>query len=305
MNISARSCALALGGALLLGCGDDGDELQKTAVTRSERVWVDATRATPRNGTFPGAPQRTLRVLIWTPPVSQATPLLVMAHGFGGLPEKFDAFARAVAASGLVVAAPAFPLTNANAPGGHEAGLDDLTHQPADVSFVLSQLLQAAETAGDSLNGRIVADAIAVFGHSLGGVTVIGLTRKSCCRDTRLRASILASTPLALAATFGSDPIAAGPPTLILHGTADATVDYSVAGQLYGLIQPPRFLVGLTGAGHSEPFEDQSEPAVPARAAAQRATIAFLNAAFRGGAADLDATLAQLAAQGNAVDEEP
>ena len=36
-------------------------------VLRIERVFVDASRATPRNNDFPGAAERTLRTLVWYP----------------------------------------------------------------------------------------------------------------------------------------------------------------------------------------------------------------------------------------------
>ena len=280
------------------GCGGTVQLTESTGVTRSERVWVDPSRSTPRTSAFPGAPTRTLRTLIWQPASANTLPLLVMAHGFGALPEDFDAFAHSVAAAGFVLAAPTFPLTNSNVPGG-QLSLNDLTHQPGDLSFIITQLLQAAATPGDPLQGHIASANVAVLGQSLGGATVIGLTRKNCCRDGRVRASILSSAPL-LAGAFGPDPIsAAGPPTLILQGTADTTVVYVTATQLFDLIDPPRFLVGLKGAEHSDALESQAEPPIPARDAAQRATVAFLDAAFRGASAELDATLAGLAAQGN------
>jgi len=270
-------------------------------VSRSERVWVDAGRTTPRTATYPGAPERTLRTLIWQPTVTKPLPLLLMAHGFGGLPEKFDAFARTVSAAGFVVAAPAFPLTNENTPGGHDSNLRDFLNQPADVSFVLSQLLAANDTPRDPLHGRVRADAVAVLGHSLGGLTTVGLTRKNCCRDSRVAATLLFA-PVALYDSFGADPIDAGPPTLIVQGTADPAVNYTSTVHLYDRIDPPRTLVLLAGADHSQDLESQIEPPVPARAAAQQATIAFLRARFAGARAELDATLAALTVAGNMVE---
>jgi dienelactone hydrolase len=301
----ARLGALLLAGATLTGCGDSdqfaftGASTSPLTVSRTERVWVDGSRVTPRTSKFPGAPDRTLRVLIWQPSRPDPSPLLVMAHGFGGLPEKFDAFARTVAAAGYVVAAPAFPLTNENAPGGHDVGLRDQINQPADVSFVITQLLNAAATAGDPLAARIQPSEIAALGHSLGGATVIGLTRKNCCRDDRVRATVLVAAATFLATALGSDPITAGPPTLVIHGTGDQTVAYESSVDLYSRIAPPRILLGLTGAGHSEAVESQIDPPIAARAAAQRATIAFLNAMFRGAQATLDTVLADLANDGN------
>lgn len=267
-----------------------------------ERVWVDTTRVTPRTGGYAGAPSRSLRVLIWAPAGSQALPLLVMAHGNDGLPEKFDAFARTVAAGGFIVAAPAFPLTNQNAPGSG-AGFLDIVNQPGDVSFVITQLLAAAAQSEDPLQGRIAAHDIALLGHSLGAVTAVAVTRAPCCRDARVAASIIVSVPLPLvSAIHGVGAVAAhGPPALILHGMADRTVEYSNAPLLYDMIDPPRILVGLPDTGHSELLESQTEPAIVARATAQRATLAFLNATFRGEDTDLSQTLAALATAGNEV----
>jgi alpha-beta hydrolase superfamily lysophospholipase len=274
-------------------------------VSRSERVWVDASRQTPRTATYPGAPDRTLRVLIWQLEGAQAAPLLTMAHGFGGLPEKFDAFARTVAANGFVVAAPAFPLTNDDAPGGHDAGFRDFVNQPADLSFLLTELLQASETADDPLRGAINPTQVAVLGHSLGGTTVIGLTRKTCCIDARVSASILVAAAVPLASPFGSDASVTDFPTLIIQGTADQSVSYSTAPAFYEHIDAPRFLLGLTGAGHSEAVESQIDPPIPARDAAQHASIAFLNAVFRNAQMAFDTTLADLAADGNIVQSDP
>lgn len=93
-------------------------------------------------------------------------------------------------------------------------------------------------------------------------------------------------------------------PTLIIQGTADQSVPYATAPAYYDHISPPRFLVGLTGVGHSEAVESQFEPPIPARDAAQRASIAFLNAVFRNAGAAFDATLSDLAAAGNIVRSE-
>jgi pimeloyl-ACP methyl ester carboxylesterase len=294
--------------ALLAGCGGDGEQgavgaASQIAVAVTQRDWTDTTRATPPTSHFPGAPERQLRTLVWLPDVPEPLPLLVLAHGFGGLPLKFDAFARAVATAGFVVAAPAFPLTNENAPGGHDAGLGDVVSQPGDVSFVITQLLAEAATPGTLLADHVRASDVAVLGHSLGGVTAIALTRKSCCRDTRVRAAIFVSAPaLPLTDAFFPglfDPN--GPPTMVMQGTDDATVPYATALALYAALQPPRVLIGLSGTGHSEALESQAEPPIPARRAAQTATVGFLNAILRGDRAALDAALAQLTADGNIV----
>lgn len=306
-RVSNATVALTICG-LLAACGGTVEPNPLAGAMRSERVWVDPSRPTPRTATYDGAPERTLRVLIWQPPARGPTPLLLMAHGFGGLPEKFDAFARTVAAAGFVVAAPAFPLTNQEAPGGHEQGFRDFVNQPADLSFVLTELLRAAGTPGDPLQARIAASQVAVLGHSLGGTTAVALTRKACCRDDRFVASILVAAAVPLVSAFGPDPVAAeGPPTLLIHGTADRSVGYGTSTTFYDHIQPPRYFLGLSGAGHSEALESQTVPAIGPQRAAQQASIAFLNALFRGAHTELDETFAMLAAAGNVtwIETEP
>ena len=154
-------------------------------------------------------------------------------------------------------------------------------------------------------NHRGDATRIAVLGQSLGGVTVIALTRKNCCRDDRVRASILVDALTTFGGSFGSDPITAGPPTLIMHGTADATVAISSSVTLYNSIAPPRFFLGILGAGHSDAVESQADPPIHARDSAERATIAFLNAQFRGDGAGLAQTLSALQAEGDTAMSDP
>ncbi len=248
----------ALGCLTMSACGESMAPSSSAAapgpVTRSEITFVDTSRPTAPNGSFPGAPQRTLRTVLWRPVSLQPLPLLVMAHGFSGLPEDYDAVAPTIAAAGFVVALPAFPLTNADAPGGYQHGLADVVNQPADISFVISQLLDANSGPGD-LHGRIKADQIAVLGHSLGGATVTVLTREDCCRDTRVRGALLfAPVPLGLfGPLFDMQPITAGPPTLLINGTADMAIAYSATEALYERIDPPKFLLGITGADHTMP----------------------------------------------------
>jgi predicted dienelactone hydrolase len=278
---------------LACGSGDNGSDV--AMVTRSERTWIDTSRNLPRT------PVREVRVLLWDPGLVRRLPLVVLAHGFGGLPEKFDAFARAVAQSGFMAAAPAFPLTNESAPGGHQRGFADTVNQPGDISFLLDRLLELNAEPGDALFSRIDPQRIALLGHSLGGLTALAVTRKPCCLDPRIGAAVLVAPLPDFGHQFGTDPISLGPPTLIIHGTADPTIPFQSSVDLYGDFQAPRFLVGLSGAGHSEALESQLVPAVPARQAAEAATIAFLRAEFYDAIDGFQAALDDLAADGHAI----
>ncbi len=270
-----------------------------------ERVFVDSSRPTRENGSFPGAPDRTLRTLIWVPsgpcggPEScPPFPLFLMAHGFGGLPEKFEAFASTIAEAGYVVASPAFPLTNADAPGGHLTGFTDHVNQPEDLAFVTGELVLASSSMTDSLFGLIDPNTTAVLGHSLGGVSVLALAHSDCCQLLPLQAAVLVDT---FAGLTPGNLIQTGPTTLVLHGTEDPTVPFASAFDLLATLPKPRYLVGIDGAGHSEQLESQVEPPIPARATAQLATAAFLNAQIRGAESEFEDVLTSLAGDGHVV----
>lgn len=305
--------ARALGVSALvtvLGLADASPASAALSVTSEERIFVDVSRTTPANGACPAEPSRTLRTRLWVPgglcggdDPCPPYPLLVMAHGFGGLPEKFDAFATTVAAAGFVVAAPAFPLTNQNTPCGHAGGFPDTSQQPNDLTFVYGELLAANANGLDSLFGTIDPSALTLLGHSLGGVTSEGLVHTDCCTTTApsIVATILVSDPFGVTGFFGWTRVLTGPPTLILHGQADPIVGFSFAFDLSDSLPPPRTIVGIAGAGHSDLLESQTEPPITARAVAQAVTIAFLNSQVRGETGPLNATLADVHNDGHLI----
>jgi pimeloyl-ACP methyl ester carboxylesterase len=128
------------------------------------------------------------------------------------------------------------------------------------------------------------------------------LTHVACCRDDRVGAAVISAAPWRLATDNGRDALAPdGPPALLLHGTADANVPLAITSELYALLLPPRLMIGIDGAGHSESLESPLEPPIAARAAAQRAVIAVVEAIFRGRDRALDAALTELAAEGHLV----
>ena len=98
-------------------------------------------------------------------------PLIVFAHGFAVTPAPYAALMRAWVSAGYVVAAPIFPLSNANALGGPDES--DLVNQPRDMSFVITRVLTASAHGHGTLAGRINASAIAVAGQSDGGSTAL------------------------------------------------------------------------------------------------------------------------------------
>lgn len=314
LRVSLAALALLLfAGGLGCGNGDGGSGAERVApeaIASETRTFVDTSRATPPNGTYPGAPDRTIEVRLWYAPEAPRSPacadggcaLVLLAHGFGGSTLRFDAIARDLAGRGYVVAAPRFPLTNEAAPGGHLNGLGDLVAQPGDLSFVVDRLLAAAAESGDPLSGRIDGERIGAVGHSLGGAAVIALTRLACCTDPRVDAVVgVAPAAFIVAGVFGEEIAREGPPMLNVSGSADPVVRPDLVRALHEEIAPPRLLLEIAGANHVNMIENTGPPS-PMIVPTGEAAAAFF-ATYLGGEVDgLAASFDELAADGHAVD---
>ncbi|MEA2198778.1 MAG: hypothetical protein QOJ25_2829, partial [Solirubrobacteraceae bacterium] len=99
-------------------------------------------------------------------------PLIVFGHGYDVTPAIYSQLLQAWARAGYVVAAPVFPRTNENAPGG--ADEYDIVNQPADMSFVITQILAQSALSTGILSQLVDPHEIAVSGQSDGGETALG-----------------------------------------------------------------------------------------------------------------------------------
>lgn len=219
-------------------------------------TFVDTARPTPHNGTYPGSPHRVIPTLVVVPvrdgsarPLAHR-PLVVFSHGIDSDGPTYLPLLDRIAAAGFVVAAPTFPLSRHDAPGGTTAL--DYTSQPGDVSFVITQVLRLDHDRSSPLHGLVDTDDVAVAGHSLGAATTLAVAFNTCCRDARVRAVVsIAGIEL----PYGTGRWLVGPqsptPLLLLHGTADRSVPYSSSMQLFAAAAPPKFLVTLLGAPHT------------------------------------------------------
>jgi predicted dienelactone hydrolase len=178
-------------------------------------------------------------------------PVVVFSHGFRSTPEAYQDLLRSWAAAGFVVAAPTFPLTSRDSPLVEA----DIRNQPADVSFVLTQVLALGTTTGD-LAGRIDSAHIAVAGHSDGAMTTLGVLG-TCCRDSRVTAALILSGTLD---AFGPTIARPGVPTLFLHGTADDALPLADGHAAYAAAPAPKAFIELPGATHSSPYDNPSSP---------------------------------------------
>lgn len=272
--------------SVLLGCGPEPD-VETAAPAREPpaladpvpvgyrvETFVDDTRPTAAQGDSPETPTRTVPTVLFYPatgtladePVEDAPvdrrsapyPLVVLSHGRSGSPFGYPALVASWVAAGYVVAAPDFPLTGADAPGGPNE--QDLLNQPGDVSFVISELLAATAASDGPLAGLLDPARIAAAGHSLGAMTTLALGYHTCCADERIKAAAVFAgqqVPFGQGAFFTG----AGPPLLLVHGTADESILYPEGRRAYADALPPKFLVSITDGDHSTPFVSPSQRA--------------------------------------------
>jgi dienelactone hydrolase len=233
------------------------------AVGSRKIVFVDHSRSTQANGSYPGAPDRTIPVLVLYPAAGSAGgpshpnakparrggpfPLVVFSHGFTASgPAYGEVLLRRIAAHGYVVAAPTFPLSNGAAPGGPL--LVDYLNQPDDVTFVITKML-AANRGDGALSHLMDPKAVGAMGHSLGAITTLGVTYNRCCLDKRIKAAVPIS---GIKLPFGSSSWAwPAVPLLLIHGDHDGTVPYVGSTTAYREAKTPKFLLTLLGAPHT------------------------------------------------------
>jgi predicted dienelactone hydrolase len=269
---------------LLASCGDDDPgtpggtqtppELTSADVLKPGPYGVgvttmtleDTSRPTMANGSFPGAPNRTLVTEIWYPAAAagDATiaeqrdapvdgrdapyPLIIYSHGFMSDRRGGAYLARQLASLGYTVASPDYPLTFAGAPGGPNAL--DVAEQPGDVHFLIDRLLSLSAPGKSRFAGAIDAQRIGLTGLSLGGLTTFLATFHPTLRDPRIRAAAPIAGPACFLthAFYGERAV----PLLILHGDIDAIVPYRQnAVFAFQHANAPKRLVTIVGGSHT------------------------------------------------------
>jgi dienelactone hydrolase len=235
----------------------------KYAVGLVTDTFVDSHRTTPAWNGSPQLPTRTLVTTILYPatgstggePTQEAAPekasapypLIVFGHGLGGTPQGYMNVLAAWASQGFVVAAPLFPLSNGNVPGGPDAG--DVVNQPKDMSYVINAVLADSLLPSGTLSGLVNPEEIGAAGHSNGAVTTLGLVANTCCYDSQVKAAVVMA-----GTTEGFSPghyeFSTAPPLLLVHGTADQLIPYRSAPLIYNQACGPNGLLTLEGGSH-------------------------------------------------------
>ena len=287
----ARSLFLVLGCALALGAGGGSGASVSAQPARQVTIglrifhFVDRSRtARFRNGT--SGPRR-LTTYVRYPTTGRAPfPLVVFCHGFDLVPSTYERLLDGWTRAGYVVAAPVFPVENADAPGGPDEA--DLVNQPGDVSFVISQLLRVDSTPQSHLHGMIDPGRIVVAGHSDGGETAFAVAYQRHYLDWRVRLALVLS-----GARLPPEPVIprhASPPLLAAQGSADPINPPRNTRELFLDAARPKYMLTLLGSGHLPPYTDDRRRL----AVVERVTVAFLDHYFKG------APLRRLLASGRA-----
>jgi fermentation-respiration switch protein FrsA (DUF1100 family) len=222
---------------------------------------TDPARTTDPTPGQPGDEKagRHLPTTIWYPAGrSGPFPVVVFSHGTDSLPVGYKDLLSGWASAGMVVVTPEFPLTNRDVP----TVFTDVLNQPADVSYVLTQVLALNTTAGDAFEGLLDTGHIAAAGHSGGAVTTLLLESQGYA-DPRITSAVVLSGTVDIAG-LTAQFVTPGIPTLMEHGTADDTISISAARQTYAALPGPKAFVALSGATHSTPYNNRpADPTFP------------------------------------------
>lgn len=212
-------------------------------------TFVDPSRVTAPIAGDP-IPSRTLPTTLRFPVTDEPAPLIVFSHGFGASPAKFERLLDAWATAGYASAAISFPLTS-DAIEPAERSVGDVVNQPADLAFVVDQLLTGEYAP------RIDPTRLAAAGLSLGGLTTYLAAIDDATRDPRFVAAVV------MAAVPPSESFVPAPiPVLVMHGEFDPVVPAATASATFARLSPPAYSVTMLGGFHAEPFEDEEENTV-------------------------------------------
>lgn len=244
-------------------------------------TFVDPTRPTVNYATGTNSPGRRLVTEIRYPTIRptfglaespnaapyrrQAPyPLVVFAHGYDITPQAYAKLLDVWVKAGFVVAAPIFPDTNsATILAESDANTEsDIDNQPADVAFVIKQLLSANATGTgcSALNSLIQPAKIALAGQSDGGDTVAALAFENLYRDPALHFSAVevlsgALMPPPSPAQKVTETGAA--PLLVVQSATDLCNPPGAAIQLYSsIVERDKWFVTLKRAPHLPPYTD-------------------------------------------------
>jgi len=213
---------------------------------------------TPARGPNPATRGRTLPTTFWYPvhgPAGPADrpgapplagrpfPVVVFAHGFDVAPSTYRVFLHALAAAGLVVAAPLFPISGSGPPGPPRE--DDQLRQTGDLSTVITWILGHRHVSGLPA-AAADPDRVAIVGHSDGAESAAMMLLYPPYLDRRVRAAVL----LGGQALPGPVQPLTGVPVLVEQGDADTINPPGLGRGLFAQLGGPKAYLELFRGTH-------------------------------------------------------
>jgi predicted dienelactone hydrolase len=210
----------------------------------------------------PGTP-RTLDTVIWYPapagsgpvtapyqgvlnapldPSGGPYPIVLFSHGSCGYAYQSTFLTPLLATRGYIVVAPPHPgNTIFEFPDCRTSGAQvaSFLERPADMTFVLDQILAAGADPASPFFGLVDGTRVAMTGHSFGGMTTFRVT----AADPRITVAVAMAPATPASASFDV-------PSLIMLGNADGVVNNPAARTAYTASQEPKLLVEVEHSGH-------------------------------------------------------
>ena len=185
---------------------------------------VDRSRPTAANGDFEGQDFRELNGIVWYPDTDSRAPypLVVYSHGFMSSVAEAQYLVEFLVPRGYAVVAVDYPLSSGGAPGGPT--VNDVIHQPGDVSFLIDALMARSNDPADELHQMLDSSRIAAVGLSLGGLTTQLAAFHRDVRDPRLVAAVSIAGPSVFLEPdfFRTSDM----PFMMIAGSSDAIIPY-------------------------------------------------------------------------------
>jgi predicted dienelactone hydrolase len=243
--------------------------------TASLRLIEPALGAATNGRDRAGAPARVFPTAVRYPRAAAGPyPLIVFSQGFDYPAAAYAGLLNAWARAGFVVAAPTYPFTDPDTPGGPDE--NDIVNHPADLRFVIASLLARSAAPAGALHGLIDRSQVAVVGQSDGGDVSLAVAADSCCSDPTVKAAVILSG--AELSSFGGTYFSAPTmPLLVVQGDADPINVPGCSAQIYDEARPPKYYIDLPGASHLPPYVSPG----PIRDHVAASVIAFLALALR------------------------
>lgn len=170
-------------------------------------------------------------------------PIVMFSHGSCGMPTQSIFLWPLIASQGFIVVAPPHPgntLLDFPDCGTPAAQIASAQERPADIEYVLDQMLAADVDAGSPFFGAVDANRIGMAGHSFGGFT----TYLVATQDARIKVAV----PMAPAVPVTNPTLTM--PSLTMFGTLDTYVAIPAIRAAYTRALAPKFLVEIQNAGH-------------------------------------------------------